>query len=133
MSGRKVVLLLGRQLLSFNCPVNIFSRPSAFALNSLIFRYLPYDRTGDWLYQATESISFCLAGSIVYQCRVRYKDSYEGASDTLNHLYLIIPAFLLALLFHPSLNAFMPADVRKIHTEIFLKLFSIASFSLRLS
>jgi len=73
--------------------------------------YLPYDRSGDWLYQTVEGISFCLAGSIVYLCRYRYKDTYDPSADTLNHLFLIIPSAALALLFHPSLNAFMPADV----------------------
>lgn len=73
--------------------------------------YLPYDRSGDWLYQTVEALSFCLAGSIVYMCRIRYKHTYDASDDTLNHLFFIIPAFVLSLIIHPSLNAFMPADV----------------------
>jgi len=73
--------------------------------------YLPYDRSGDWLYQTVECCSFCLAGSIVYMCRVRYKETYEPASDNLNHIFLMVPAAVLSVIFHPSLNAFMPADV----------------------
>eukprot|EP01068_Selenidium_serpulae_P017528 Selendium_serpulae@DN6385_c0_g1_i1.p2 len=73
--------------------------------------YLPYDRTGDWMYQATEALALCLAGSVVYMCRFRYRSSYDPDSDTLNHGLLIVPALVFAMLFHPSLNAFMPADV----------------------
>ncbi|KEP67367.1 UNVERIFIED_CONTAM: ER lumen protein retaining receptor, putative [Hammondia hammondi] len=72
--------------------------------------YLPYDRSGDWLYQCVEALSFLLAGTVVYLCRRRYASTYDVGGDTLNHLFLIVPAALLALLFHPSLNAFMPAD-----------------------
>ncbi|PHJ16835.1 er lumen protein retaining receptor, partial [Cystoisospora suis] len=72
--------------------------------------YLPYDRSGDWLYQTVEAFSFLLAGTVVYLCRGRYASTYNVNCDTLNHLFLIIPAAVLALLFHPSLNAFMPAD-----------------------
>lgn len=73
--------------------------------------YLPFDKSGDWLYQVTEAVSFCLAGSIVYLIRIRYFGTYDPSNDTLNHLYLIIPSLLLALVLHPKLNAFMPSDI----------------------
>ncbi|KAF4759262.1 hypothetical protein FOZ63_014966, partial [Perkinsus olseni] len=73
--------------------------------------YLPYDRSGDWLYQLTEAISLCLAGTVVYFCRVRYRATYEAGADTFKHVYLMIIALILAVIFHPSLNAFMPADI----------------------
>lgn len=73
--------------------------------------YLPFDSSGDWLYQLVEVITFCLAGSIVYMCRFRYQGSYDPSCDTLNHFYLIAPCAVFALLFHPSLNAFMPSDI----------------------
>lgn len=73
--------------------------------------YLPYDRTGDWLYQSSEAIAFCLAGTIVYLCRSRYKDTYAGSADTFYHIALIVPALILAIFFHASLNAFLPADI----------------------
>lgn len=72
--------------------------------------YLPYDRTGDWFYQLTESLTCILACTVVYLCRVRYKDTYDASNDSLNHLFLIVPSALLALVVHPSLNSFMPAD-----------------------
>ncbi|EER20309.1 ER lumen protein retaining receptor protein, putative [Perkinsus marinus ATCC 50983] len=73
--------------------------------------YLPYDRSGDWLYRLTEVISLCLASTVVYFCRVRYRATYEAGADTLKHVYLMIIALVLAGIFHPRLNAFMPADI----------------------
>eukprot|EP00920_Eleutheroschizon_duboscqi_P031345 GHVT01075737.1.p1 GENE.GHVT01075737.1~~GHVT01075737.1.p1 ORF type:complete len:204 (-),score=26.29 GHVT01075737.1:352-963(-) len=73
--------------------------------------YLPYDRSGDWLYQAVEALSLCLAGTVVYLCRSRHANTYDGTKDTFNHLILVGLALVVAVLFHPSLNAFMPADV----------------------
>jgi len=73
--------------------------------------YLPYDRSGDWLYQTVEAISLLLAGTIVFMCRRRFASTYDPTTDTLNHLWLIFPALVLSLIFHPSLNAWMPADI----------------------
>lgn len=73
--------------------------------------YLPYDRSGDWLYQLIEAFQFCLAGTIVFLCRQRYSGTYNPHSDTLNHFFLMAGAAVLALIFHPSLNAFMPSDM----------------------
>lgn len=73
--------------------------------------YLPFDRSGDWFYQVCEAVAFCLAGSIVYFCRVRFAATYDPSTDTLNHLWLMLPAGALALVFHPNLNNFLPSDM----------------------
>eukprot|EP00746_Dinoflagellata_sp_MGD_P089302 gnl/MRDRNA2_/MRDRNA2_35259_c0_seq1.p1 gnl/MRDRNA2_/MRDRNA2_35259_c0~~gnl/MRDRNA2_/MRDRNA2_35259_c0_seq1.p1 ORF type:complete len:284 (-),score=24.39 gnl/MRDRNA2_/MRDRNA2_35259_c0_seq1:427-1278(-) len=73
--------------------------------------YLPFDKTGDWLYQVVEALTFCLAGSIVYMCRFRYDKTHDPATDTLNHLWLIGPSAVMALIFHPTLNSFLPSDM----------------------
>jgi len=73
--------------------------------------YLPFDKSGDWLYQVTEAVSFCLAGSIVYLVRFRYASTYDSSDDTFRHLYLILPSLVLALILHPKLNDFMPSDI----------------------
>lgn len=73
--------------------------------------YLPYDRSGDWLYQTFETISLLLVGVIVYMCRRKFLASYEAESDVFKHHFLILGCLVLALIFHPNLNAFMPADV----------------------
>jgi len=73
--------------------------------------YLPFDKSGDWLYQLCEAIGLCLAGVIVYFCRGRYAATYDPSTDTMNHLYLVLPAAGVSLIFHPNLNNFMPSDM----------------------
>lgn len=99
----------GVSLKMFDCYVVLLF----FRLFSIVFYegYLPYDRTGDWLYQTIEGLTFIFASTISYLCRVRYADSYDRESDRLNPLYLIIPSFLISLLIHPALNASIPADI----------------------
>lgn len=73
--------------------------------------YLPFDKSGDWLYQVCEFGGLCLASVIVYCCRGRYQSHYNPGTDTLNHLWLIVPALAVSLIFHPNLNNFMPSDI----------------------
>merc|ERR1719316_1722703 len=61
--------------------------------------YLPFDKSGDWLYQVCEAFGLCLAGSIVYCCRVQYPSEYNADTDNLNHLFLAGPALAIALIF----------------------------------
>jgi hypothetical protein len=73
--------------------------------------YLPFDKSGDWLYQLCEAIGLCLAGSIVYSCRAQFPDTYSADTDTLNHFYLIGPVAAMALILHPHLNNNMITDM----------------------
>jgi hypothetical protein len=73
--------------------------------------YLPFDKSGDWLYQVCEAFCLCLSGSIVYCCRVQYKNTYDPHSDNMNHLWLVLPAAAIALILHPHLNNFWPTDI----------------------
>jgi len=73
--------------------------------------YLPFDKSGDWLYQLCEAVGLCLAGSIVYCVRVQYPNTYSADTDTLNHMYLIGPTAAIALILHPHLNNFLPSDI----------------------
>merc|ERR1712217_139952 len=73
--------------------------------------YLPRDKSGDWFYQVCEAFGLCLAGSIVYCCRVQYRSTYSPDSDTLNHLWLVLPALAISLILHPHLNDFLPSDI----------------------
>merc|ERR1719453_1929737 len=61
--------------------------------------YLPFDKSGDWLYQVIEALTFCLVGSIVYMCRFRFASTFDPTMDTLNHLWLIGPSAAMALVF----------------------------------
>jgi len=73
--------------------------------------YLPFDKSGDWLYQVCEACGLCLSGSIVYCVRVQYPSTYSKETDTLNHLYIIGPTAAIALILHPHLNNFMLTDI----------------------
>jgi len=73
--------------------------------------YLPYDRSGDWLYQLIETFIFLTVGTIVYLCRKRYNNTYQRENDTFPHHWIVGPAVILAFIFHPSLNGFWPSDV----------------------
>jgi len=73
--------------------------------------YLPFDKSGDWLYQLCEFGGLCLSSYIVYCCRVQYKHEYNGATDTLVHAWLIAPSLAVSLIFHPNLNNFLPSDM----------------------
>lgn len=73
--------------------------------------YLPFDKSGDWFYQTCEALGFCLAGTIVYFCRIKYAATYDPDTDTFQHLYLGVGALGLSLIFHPNLNGFLPSDI----------------------
>lgn len=73
--------------------------------------YLPYDKSGDWLYQVCEAFGLCLSGSIVVFIRGRFPESYDSTTDAFNHLWIIAPAALIAIILHPHLNNNWPTDV----------------------
>jgi hypothetical protein len=73
--------------------------------------YLPFDKSGDWVYQVCEAFTLCLAGTIVYCCRVQYRSTYEPSVDNFNHLWIVGPAGVISLILHPHLNNFLPSDI----------------------
>merc|ERR1719382_2228677 len=73
--------------------------------------YLPFDKSGDWLYQVCEAFGLCLAGTIVYCCRVQYASTYDSAVDCFNHLWIIAPCAVISLILHPHLNNNIPTDI----------------------
>jgi len=77
--------------------------------------YLPYDSSGDWLYQMVELASFFVSIALVFLMMVTHKNTYEKDSDSFGHgmflpnefgaAYLAAPCFILAIIMHPKLNA----------------------------
>jgi len=75
--------------------------------------YLPYDKTGDWLYHFIEIISFSACCLAIYGIRSPLKATYDYKNDKFGNfkvpseygaLYLLVPCVIMAVLFHPSMN-----------------------------
>ena len=76
--------------------------------------YLPYDRSGDWLYHCLEGIALCATCTALYLVQFHYAATYEESHDSfgsipnlpseLGALCIIVPAAVFAILIHPSLN-----------------------------
>lgn len=78
-----------------------------------IFRhqgYLPYDKSGDWFYHAVELLSFASVCLGIYGILAPLKSTYDDKFDRFGNLhipnqfgavYLLVPALLLAIMFHP--------------------------------
>lgn len=82
--------------------------------------YLPYDKSGDWLYHLIEFMSFGFSASVLYGCMTLFKDSYQKDLDKFGefnvppgygNVYLVVPILLLAVIIHPNLNSDWLSDV----------------------
>lgn len=73
--------------------------------------YLPFDKSGDWFYQANEAVSFLLVCAVLYMIKFKYKDQNNTENDTCDTKYIIFPCVLLALVMHPRLNRYPPSDI----------------------
>merc|ERR1719221_1473151 len=61
---------------------------------------------GFWyIEKVADVVGLCLACSMVYFCRIRYKATYNPETDTLNHAWLIGSAFVMSLFCHSCLNS----------------------------
>lgn len=93
-----------------------------FRLTSIIRHegYLPYDKSGDWLYHFIEFAGLAFTASALYACMVVFKSTYEGDLDKFGEfnvpkgmgaVYLAGPMLLIAIFIHPNLNADFVSDV----------------------
>lgn len=77
-----------------------------FRLSSTLIKngYLPVDRTGDWIYQASDISSLLLVFQLLFFIHKKYRNTYQDELDTMP-IYKILPAFaLLGCSFHGNLN-----------------------------
>jgi len=66
--------------------------------------YLPVDRTGDWVYQASDIASLLLVLQLLFFMHKKYATTYQGEIDTMP-IWSILPGFvLLSVCFHGHLN-----------------------------
>lgn len=83
-------------------------------LTSTVFYsgYLPSDSAGDWFYQLCELCSVILIVIIIIFITKLFKETAETQDeDQINYKYLVIPAFILALLVHTGLNKNLITDI----------------------
>jgi ER lumen protein retaining receptor len=82
--------------------------------------YLPYDKSGDWLYHFIEIMALIFTASATYGVLVPFKATYQKDCDKFGEagvppgygaLYLAVPTLIVAICFHPNLNADFVSDV----------------------
>ncbi|CAK4423829.1 unnamed protein product [Aphanomyces euteiches] len=68
--------------------------------------YLPYDRSGDWLYTFIEFLALALTAAVIFLVTVQFRGSYDFKYDTFGHLhvpseygiaYILVPCILLGM------------------------------------
>ena len=103
--------VMGLSLKSMQCYAIVFlTRTIAITKTQ---GYLPFDRSGDWLYQTIECLTFIVILIVIYFIMYQFKYTHNYHHDTfgvslLNTKYasllLIVPCVILGLCCHPSLG-----------------------------
>jgi ER lumen protein retaining receptor len=102
--------------------LQLYSLVFFFRLTSIIRHegYLPYDKSGDWLYHMIEIMALLFTVGALYGCMSPFKSTYQREMDCfgeyniqsgLGAIYLAIPTLLVAIFIHPNLNADFFSDV----------------------
>ena len=102
--------------------LQLYSLVFFFRLTSIMRHegYLPYDKSGDWLYHIIEVSSLLLSISAMYGALALFKDTYQPDQDKFGEMnvppgygavYLAVPVLLLAIFIHPNLNSDFISDV----------------------
>jgi ER lumen protein retaining receptor len=81
--------------------------------------YLPYDKSGDWLYHCIEMVALLCTAGALYGCMKPFNRTYQADLDRFGEfkvppgmgaIYLAVPVFVVALVIHPNLNADFLSD-----------------------
>merc|ERR1719224_243108 len=77
-----------------------------FRLSSSLFKngYIPVDRSGDWVYQATDIVSLLLTLQLLYCLHVTHRSTYQEQLDTVEMWRCIPACILVAIFIHGDLN-----------------------------
>merc|ERR1712071_207111 len=82
--------------------------------------YLPYDKSGDWLYHVVEFLSLLFSSAALWACLSKYKQTYQADLDKFGELnvpkgygalWLGVPVLIVSCIFPPSLNNDWFSDV----------------------
>lgn len=102
--------------------LQLYSLVFFFRLTSIIRHegYLPYDKSGDWLYHLIEILALFFTTSALYGVTVPFRETYQASCDKFGEVgvppgygavYLAVPALIIAMILHPSLNDDYFSDV----------------------
>jgi ER lumen protein retaining receptor len=81
--------------------------------------YLPYDKSGDWLYHVIEMVALICTAGALYGCMKPFNKTYQADLDRFGEfkvppgmgaIYLALPVLVVALVVHPNLNADFLSD-----------------------
>ncbi|KAK8803568.1 hypothetical protein WA158_001262 [Blastocystis sp. Blastoise] len=102
--------VMGLSLKSLQCYAVVFlTRTIAITRSE---GYLPFDRSGDWLYQTIECLTLLVILVVIYCIMVQFRYTHNAHQDTFGNNYvsqklgallLIVPCLILGFLFHPAL------------------------------
>ena len=73
--------------------------------------YLPYDKSGDWMYHVIEGLSLVFTMSALFACLKRggTVDTF-GGNGHIGALTLAVPMLIVAVFIHPNLNSDFLSD-----------------------
>merc|ERR1719453_1476152 len=66
--------------------------------------YLPFDSTGDYLYQCFDALSLAMVLWLLYRVLKAQRETYESDEDRLSPLPFAVGALIIAAIFHADLN-----------------------------
>ena len=69
-----------------------------------MWRYLPVDRSGDWVYQLADIGSLVIVLALLVLIHKKYKGTYDAGNDTMPIFNFIPACVLMAICVHGDLN-----------------------------
>jgi len=66
--------------------------------------YLPFDKTGDYLYQCFDALSLVMVLWLLYRVLKVQQETYEKEQDSLSAVPFAVASLVLAVLFHGDLD-----------------------------
>eukprot|EP01066_Platyproteum_vivax_P003116 Platyproteum_vivax@DN14012_c0_g1_i2.p1 len=94
-SGISMNMMFGHTLIGFSRVMSISHKDSG---------YLPLDGTGEGFYQYVEAASFAICLTIALYGFFLSDGTYKRSADQLNIWFLILPAFVCAIVMHSDMN-----------------------------
>eukprot|EP00559_Dactyliosolen_fragilissimus_P007699 CAMPEP_0184858682 /NCGR_PEP_ID=MMETSP0580-20130426/3766_1 /TAXON_ID=1118495 /ORGANISM="Dactyliosolen fragilissimus" /LENGTH=369 /DNA_ID=CAMNT_0027354971 /DNA_START=81 /DNA_END=1190 /DNA_ORIENTATION=- len=102
--------------------LHLYTLVFLFRLSSIVRHegYLPYDKSGDWLYHVIEIMSLSFTGCALWACSGPFKSTYQADADKFGEynvpsgygaIYLAVPVLVISIVFHPNLNSDFFSDV----------------------